>query len=153
MRPALTNPSLIELYTYWESKRSGEAIPLRADMHPGELARWKENLLLIGVGDGQYRYRLYGHAFVDEFGVEMRGRTIDDLPAEQRDLLKAEYEGVARSRAPASRVYTALFPLFPDEPTDPARREMTWERLVLPLSENGQDLSALLVAAYPLELD
>lgn len=153
MRPDLKSPSLIELYDYWESKRQGDGIPLRADMHPAALAPWKDNLLLMGVGDGSYRYRLYGHAFVDEFGVEMRGRTIDDLPPEQRDILKAEYEGVARSRRPASRTYTAQFPMFPDEPEDTGAREMTWERLVLPLSENGHDLSALLVAAYPLELD
>jgi hypothetical protein len=140
--PALKHPRLSALFALWRQRRGGGAVPTTEALNPAELRMWLGNLLLIDVVRGEdFVYRYYGQALADAFGADMVGRSIAGLPAEQRDILFAEYDRVRSERLPIARAYTAVF----------EDGVATWERLVLPLSEDGEAVTKLLVAAYRLD--
>jgi hypothetical protein len=157
LRPDLTDPRLAALYAYWDGKRAGRAMPVRGDIDPLEMRPWLGNLLLIdALPDGRFVYRLYGTRFVDSFGLDMTGRSVDELPADQRDRVRSDYEAVRSTAQPRARLYTALFDSSPSglrpatATTIRAPQVVTWERLVLPLGDSAQTVAMLLVGAYPL---
>jgi hypothetical protein len=149
----LTHPKLLSLLAYWQGKHDGDHLPSRRSIDPLEMSEWLGNLILIDVTpDGDYRYRLYGSEFVAEFGREMTGHSIRELPKEQQALIEAEYEFANRTRKPAVRVYTADFDagnMFGSQ--DASTKRATWERLILPLASDGVTVDMLLVGAYELE--
>lgn len=149
----LSHPRLLGLLSYWQSKHDGAKLPGRASIDPLEMSEWLGNLILIDVTpDGDYRYRLYGSEFVVEFGREMTGHSISELPQEQQVLIHAEYEYASRTLKPAVRVYTAEFDagtMFGR--TDGSTKRATWERLILPLASDGSSVDMLLVGAYELD--
>jgi hypothetical protein len=159
----ISHPRLRTLYGYWTDKRGGHAFPSRRDIDPIEMRDWLGNLLLIACEPGvRYRYIVYGTHFVEAFGIDLTGRWIDELPKDQHRLLAEEYDTIRMSGIPELRRYTARFGLFAAGKASPAEREMTWERLVLPLG--GTRLSGtreldpgrvalLLVGAYALDQD
>jgi len=157
----ITHPRLRALYGYWSERRKGQPFPSRRDIDPIEMREWLGNLLLIACEPGvRYRYVVYGTHFVEAFGTDLTGRWIDELPGEQHRLLAEEYDTVRMSGIPDVRRYTARFGLFTRGTATPHEREMTWERLVLPLggtresgtreSDRGR-VALLLVGAYALE--
>ena len=157
LRPDLTDPRLAALYAYWDGKRADRSMPARGDIDPVEMRPWLGNLLLIDVTpDGRFVYRLYGTRFVDSFGLDMTGRSVDELPADQRDRVRSDYEAVRSTGQPRARLYTALFDSSPSglrpatATTLRTPQVVTWERLVLPLGETAQTVAMLLVGAYPL---
>lgn len=152
LRPPLTDSRLGALFAYWDSKRDGKPMPRRSDIDPVEMRQWLGNLLLIDVtAEGRFVYRLYGTRFVDNFGRDMTGRSVDDLPAEQQERVRGDYEAVCASRQPRARLYTASFDVPQRGPLKrPEPQVVTWERLVMPLSDGAERVEMLLVAAYPL---
>lgn len=157
LRPALTDARLAALYAYWEGKCGGRGMPKRSDIDPVEMRQWLGNILLIDVSaEGKFVYRLYGTRFVDNFGRDMTGRSVDELPVEQQERVRGDYEAVCGSRQPKARLYTASFEV-PQRGTmqrgamqRSEAQVVTWERLVLPLSDGNERVEMLLVAAYPL---
>ncbi len=150
--PTLSLPVLQSLYAYWAGKRQGRAMPDRADIDPIEMRAWLGHLMLVErSGETDYIYRLYGSAFVDQFKVDMTGQSIDKLPAQQADLLRAEYDAVVQARAPMSRRYTATFDYTSRDKRSAWQVERSWERLVLPLTGGSEAVRMLLVGAYPFE--
>lgn len=150
--PTLTLPVLQALYAYWAGKRQGRIMPDRADIDPIEMRPWLGHLMLVELAPpADYIYRLYGSAFVDQFKVDMTGQSIDKLPSQQAELLRAEYDAVVGQRAPMSRLYTATFDYTSRDKRSAWQVERSWERLVLPLTGGGEAVRMLLVGAYPLE--
>lgn len=150
--PDMTLDTLRDLYAYWASKLNGRSMPDRADVDPIEMRPWLGHLMLVErKADGDYVYRLYGSAFVEQFKVDMTGQSITQLPASQADLLRAEYDGAIKSAQPMSRRYTATFDFTSKDKRSTWQVERTWERLVLPLSNGGNGVGMLLVAAYPID--
>jgi len=156
IRPDLTDARLGALYAYWDGKREQRAMPTRADVDPLEMRAWLGNLLLIdATSDGRFVYRLYGTKFVDSFGLDMTGRSVDELPADQRERVRSDYEAVRSTGQPRARLYTALFDGVPGGLRARAKAEqtpqvVTWERLILPLGDAAGGVAMLLVGAYPL---
>lgn len=149
-RPDITDARLTELYDLWVETRGGRILPRRADFPPEVLKPWLGNLILIEIcEDRQYRYRLYGSAFVNRFGVEMTKRTVDDLPPEQSAVIRKDYDTVVRTGVPLSRLYTSGFDIMDINRRMDYQRTETWERLVLPLTAVGGDqVTMLMIAAY-----
>ena len=132
-------------------------MPTRADLDPVEMQAWLGNLLLIDVqADNGFVYRLYGTAFVDSFGIDMTGHNVDELPPDQRERVRADYEAVRVTGQPRARLYTALFEATSSALRPPPKtavrspQVVTWERLVLPLADAAEKVAMLLVGAYPL---
>src|SRR6185437_490363 len=90
------------------------------------------------------------------FGLDMTGRSVDELPADQRERVRSDYEAVRSTGQPRARLYTALFEGVPTglRPSGTKAERMpqvvTWERLVLPLGDAAGAVAMLLVGAYPL---
>jgi hypothetical protein len=137
----LRHPKLFSLHAYWKELGGGRP-PLASALDPSALRPWLGNLLVMDVKrETEFVYSYYGQSFADAFGVDKVGQTLASLPEPQGDILRAEYERVRIEKRPAARIYTADF----DGLTS------TWERLVLPLSDNGNEVTKLLVGAYRLE--
>ena len=64
---APTDPILIRLVKYWESKRDSRRMPSRADIDPIELRSLVHHVILYDVVEpgSLYRIRLVGQAIVD----------------------------------------------------------------------------------------
>lgn len=150
--PNLTLETLATLYAYWAEKCRGRSMPDRADIDPIEMRTWLGHLMLVERRpDGDYVYRLYGSAFVDQFKVDMTGQSISRLPPAQAELLRAEYDAAIKTAHPMSRRYTATFDFTSRDKRSNWQVERTWERLVLPLSNGSSSVGMLLVAAYPID--
>lgn len=153
--PTLKHPKLARLLDYWLERRNGAPLPRRTDIDPLDMKEWLGNLLLMDCADGgDWRYRLYGSEFVQEFGREMTGHLISELPGEQQRLIQAEYERARASGWPSSRVYTAEFDIATliRRPGD-GTKWVTWERLILPLAGPDGAVQMLLVGAYALKFE
>lgn len=132
-------PTLRELYEAWNSLREEERLPSWKEIKTLNLRRWSHNLVLIEVvGGNKYVYRHYGSRFKELFGKDMTGNSLDKLPEAQQALILFEYDYVRTKRGPAWRSYTGDFD----------GELVTWERLVLPVATNGQDIDMLMVGAY-----
>jgi hypothetical protein len=150
-RPEITDEKLARLYDLWVERCAGRSLPERNDFDPVQLKPWLGNLALIEVGDERrYRYRLYGTNFVFRFGVEMTGRTLDELPSEQSAAIRRDYDAVVQSGQPLSRRYTNSFDIIDMHRRLDSQRLETWERLVLPLANGGNGVAMLIVAAYQI---
>lgn len=147
-RPEFHEKKLEALLSFWEARRGARAVPGRADFDPIEMRPWLGNLMLVDWAQGKWVYRLYGTAFVEAFRREMTGKSIDELPAEQAALLRAEYEKVRIEAAPVWRTYSAQFAHATPDGRQHWQLGQTWERLALPLSDGGAEVSVVLVGAY-----
>ena len=137
----LRHPEVQALCAFWLKQCPEGGLPLGSDMEPADLRRWLPNLLIMHVHhDGGFVYSYYGRSLARAFGESRLGQTLNDLPEAVRDILRQEYELVCRQRSPLHRIYTATFNGV----------KQTWERVVLPLSTDGQAIDKLLVAAYEL---
>jgi hypothetical protein len=147
-RPEFHEKRLEALFSFWEARKKDRAVPARADFDPVEMRPWLGHLMLVDWADGKWVYRLYGTAFVEAFRREMTGKSIDELPAEQAALLRAEYDKVRAQAAPVWRTYSAQFEHATPDGRQHWQLGQTWERLVLPLSDGGADVTLVLVGAY-----
>ena len=140
-RNELATPALSGLLDFWLTKSTEGAPLLSSSISPADLRPWKDNIVIFEViGDDDFVYSYYGKALAEAFGHSRLGATLDQLPEEQRAMLRHEYASARRERLPVARVYTADF--------NGVTR--SWERLVLPMSSDGLSIDKLLVAAYEL---
>ena len=138
-RTELATPHLSGLLDFWLTKCIGGKPPVSSTIAPADLRPWKDNIVIFEViGEDEFVYSYYGKSLAEAFGHSRLGATLEDLPEEQRAILRPEYESVRRERLPVARVYTADF----------GGVMRTWERLVLPMSSDGEAIDKLLVAAY-----
>jgi hypothetical protein len=138
----LRHPKLLSLYAHWLEHGGAAGVPLAAALDPAALRPWLGNLLLMEVRRGaDFVYSYYGSSFSDAFGQDRMGQSIAALPEPQADVLRQEYDAVRSTGRPSARVYSADFDGVPS----------SWERLVLPLSDDGEGVTKLLVGAYRLE--
>ncbi len=140
-RTELATPHLSGLLDFWLTKRVGDKPPISSTIAPADLRPWKDNIVIFEViGEDDFVYSYYGKELAAAFGHSRLGATLDDLPEEQRAILRPEYASVLREKMPVARVYTADF----------GGTIRTWERLALPMSSDGDLIDKLLVAAYEL---
>lgn len=140
---ALESDELKAATRLWQAARmrSGQAMPSRRDIDIVDFGRGIGNLVLLDVEDGgrDFRYRVFGSALARLCGADMQGWWVSELPNELRDLCFTIYRAAVRDKAPYLARATAARP-------DTVSHYI---RLVLPLSEQGERVDALLVAIYP----
>ncbi|WP_188260959.1 PAS domain-containing protein [Azospirillum tabaci] len=143
-RTELATPHLSGLLDFWLTKCIGGKPPVSSTIAPADLRPWKDNIVIFEViGDDDFVYSYYGQSLAAAFGHSRLGATLDDLPEEQRAILRPEYASLLRERLPVARVYTADF----------SGVMRSWERLALPMSSDGETIDKILVAAYELPPD
>jgi hypothetical protein len=138
----LRHPELVALYHFWLHHGGTDGVPSAADLSPAQLRRWLDNLVVMDIiRHGEPRYSYYGANLAQAFGIDMVGKTIDQLPAPQRSVLAQEYDMVRTQLKPASRTYTANFD----------GSVQTWERLLLPFFDTEGEVEKIIVAVYRLD--
>jgi hypothetical protein len=72
------------LYHVWLAacERSGKSVPARADIDITELRECNGNLLMLQVEDGgrDFRYLIHGMQVARDFGQDLMGKRITDIP-------------------------------------------------------------------------
>ncbi len=138
--PEIAHPRLRSLLSFWDDRRGGRTMPGREAIDPLALREWLGHLLLIErLGDGDFRYRVYGTGLAEFYGRDLTGKTTASLRPEVRSLVRGEYERVCQSGLPLlvchqRRVHEQRLPV---------------EKLILPFSSDGAAVDRLLAGAYP----
>jgi hypothetical protein len=141
------HPDLLRLLDYWRGKRGARAFPARADMDPLDLGFMLERIALTEVhetvghdGPRRYRLRLVGSWWGQLVGLELTGTWVQDWPqANLRKLTIDTYESVVAARAPLC----ARRDSWVDD------KKLSYEILLLPLSDDGARISMIMTGIGP----
>ncbi len=132
-----------ELYRAWEEARArrGGALPAWGDLDPERLAACRDNLMLLEVIDGgrDYRYLVYGRGIARHFGRDMTGRRTSELPPRAARLFIEIYQRILRERVP----------YFSRSEAAASVSVAYWDRLMLPLSDDGERIDRIVATNYP----
>lgn len=131
-------PRLKEALAYWESKRAGRAMPARRDLDPTEVPSLLPYIMLIDVIPAplDFRYRLIGTEVRAISRDNYRGRRFSEVPGKgPGSVVWGNCEQVFLTKVPFSRT-----PPYVGPETDLRH----CENLLLPLSENGVDVTMIL---------
>jgi hypothetical protein len=136
-----TTPVAHQLLAYWRSKLNGRKAPRREDILPEELGGLLPWVILIDVVGmpPRFRVRLVGTGVVREYGMEMTGQFLDDLDmGAARDRSLEDHRRAVRECCP-------VVGRFDFKMQD--GRWVTYERITLPLSADGETVNMLLCGA------
>ncbi|HEY0281609.1 MAG TPA: PAS domain-containing protein [Rhizomicrobium sp.] len=129
---------LTSLKALWDAKRQKRPMPSRDDFGIHELKPWLGHLALVDV-TGERIFRLCGTSLFSRFGGDMTGQPVARVSAALR-------RGVTDQVAKACETKTPV----PVECCIQAYGQpVIYSELVLPLSQNGEEVSMLLWASYP----
>ena len=136
------HPDLVRLLAYWHRKRGARDFPRRADMDPLDFGFMLERIALTEVHENprRYRLRLVGSWWTQLVGFESTGMWLDDWPhANQRKLSRDTYESLLIARRPLCTARDA----WVDD------KQLRYEILLLPLSEDNARISMIMTAIGP----
>lgn len=141
--PRIRRERIVALYRYWDEKRGERSMPRRADVDPADFVAHLPGIILIDVegenehSQGIFRYRVVGTREVANRQRDPTGQRVEDgFFAESVESALRAYESVRMHRAP-------IFEPISFVTSDGVRIEE--ESIMLPLSENGTDVSQILV--------
>ena len=136
----IRHPELKRLYGYWMEKKGTRLAPARSDIHPGEMRSSHLFMLEVLGQPPRFRFRLAGSEIVNRFGEEITGRFLDgiDLDEVGGEILR-EYENAASQAQPIYGLWNY---------TRHGGHHMRYERLILPLSSDGERVDMLLCGAH-----
>jgi hypothetical protein len=136
--PKIDDPRLQRLYDYWCIKRGARTAPMRCDMRPEDIPSLLPFIYIIEVFDWRFRFRLAGSNVVAEYGAELTGKYLDEIDLDGAETpIIAEYRRVVFSRQPAASRWRIKL----------GGREISYEHLLLPLSNDGRTVDMLFNAA------
>ncbi len=128
-----------ELYHYWRSKCEGDRLPKRSAIDPIEIPRFLRQLTIVEVvpDERRYVYRLVGTTEVEIRGRDPTGKSVmEGFFGPSLDNVLGCYDAVVATRRS----------LYDDETyVTPDGRFSDDETLFLPLSEDGENVSRILV--------
>lgn len=141
--PSQLAPTLQPLLAYWKSRCRDGRLPARADIDPLDIPRLLPFLYLVdieprsgGATPHRFRYRLVGTGIVERNGSDPTGHYLDEFADRPfHETIVADYTRCATEKRPVAAARRFL---------DAAGRRWPYQRLVLPLSENGHDVNMLL---------
>ena len=140
----IRHPDLRGLYAYWRSKHQDGRPPSRADIDPIDMRAWLSHLILtdIDAESADVRFRVIGTWMVDRIGRDDTGMSMREIGLNpSRQTILDSYLQVASTLRP--HVSEGLF-------FDRYRiqRHIRTERILLPLSRDGETCDMVLAAIY-----
>ncbi|MGC9954531.1 MAG: PAS domain-containing protein [Rhizomicrobium sp.] len=129
---------LTGLRALWDAKRQERAMPSRDDFGIHELKPWLGHLALLDVA-GERTFRLCGTNLSARFGGDMTGCRVAEVIAALR-------QGVTEQVAKACETKT---PVAVKNYIPVRGQQVIYSELILPLSQDGEEVSMLLWASYP----
>jgi hypothetical protein len=135
---------LAGLHDYWDRKRAGRRMPPWHKFDAVEMAPWLGRLNVVDVenhdGADAFRYRIFGTEIAVILDRELTGRYVGDGDAGAGAVMLEGYREVVARRAPTLRR---------QDPVE-GTRMLRHVRLMLPISEDGRQVSKVLVGIHPL---
>ncbi|MDE2135306.1 MAG: PAS domain-containing protein [Alphaproteobacteria bacterium] len=133
---------LVALRALWERKRGGKAMPSRADFDVSEFKPWLGNLMLIDLVEADAgTIRLCGTNLLSRFGGDFTGCSVTALPNEVGASVCSSIDRVRRTKTVTSGTHMRVI----------NGKRVTFEEIVLPLSDDGMQVKTLLFASYPVK--
>jgi hypothetical protein len=129
------------IYEYWLTKAASDRMPSRQDIKLPELRDLAPQIFIVDVLTGplQFRFRLFGSHLVELAGQDLTGRILsEDAGNSRANQVYADYKSVVETCQPRfdQRVQVEWL----------GRRYDSYERIIMPLSQDGQTVTMLLVA-------
>jgi hypothetical protein len=136
-------PELRELLRYWRTLHEGERLPRQSAFDILEIPRAVGFVMLLDVlgGGEDFYYRVYGTGIAQDTGFDMTGKRLSSVPtmAPLAAYFMASYRAAIARRA-------SLLAYHQPPPGQPIRR---WARLILPMIDENQIVSRILVGNMP----
>jgi hypothetical protein len=137
--PMDCSPLIRELFNYWISIHSSEALPGRRQFEPLDVFHLSENIWMVNVERDPLRYKIrrFGAALSAFTGRDDTGRYLDEsLPNFQQSDSREILAGVVANGRPAFRRDRAV--------SAPHKSHVFAERIILPLAADGATVDVLL---------
>jgi hypothetical protein len=142
------NGNLRRILAYWSAKRGVRAMPARADIDLAEISDLAPNLLIVAVeGDPpQFRFDEFGENVVSLFGENPEGHELGEYAGKGAEIVRAGYMAVLQEKCPLRQWNFGSFGMEASEPV------LRYERVLLPLSNDGATVDGILVLSYQAPL-
>lgn len=130
---------VLRLLARWRELCGDKDWPTLADINAADLADMKDFSFVVDLSGGRPRFSHYGRWHAEFGGADMTGKAIDQLP---RDTL------AERAVRFLPEVLARKIPItYGGDATEPNGRKLFYRSILLPLSEDGQIVNAVLGAA------
>ena len=141
-------PELEALYEYWRGKAGNRSMPARGDLDPVlDMPEITPHMWILDVEHDPIglRYRLVGTQIVANYGTDLTGKRLDEIDlGADRDAILREYAATLESKVPRySRHQIEI---------SETGRYLVYERLLLPLSDDGETVNMVLAAGFMLDI-
>lgn len=126
------------LYEYWNDKRGSRRTPARADIDPLDFAELLPCILMYDVlrEPLDFRMRLFGTRLVSVSGRELTGKMLDEIfPSDAENKFRNELTNICETFEPSLACYDGRWM---------SKDFVSYERLILPLSEDDTEVNILL---------
>lgn len=133
-----------EAYAYWLGKCVRGRLPARADLRPEEMRAFLPFLFLVDVGHDPlaFRFRLVGTKITEWAEKEYTGVPVDEAAyGPQWQRVFDTYAAIVAGRRPQLDIWDAPWV---------SREFVRYERLIAPLSSDGQTIDMLFGALHIL---
>ena len=137
---------LAETLRVWRKLSGTRFAPTRHDIDPADFRQMLGRLALVDIlpeesGPACYRYRLMGTRLSAQDACDLTGKRLSDHPkADLQPIVQAAFDAACDTRRPAYR----------EDVRQDGPHRYTYARLVLPLSDDGQTVTGLLLARVVL---
>lgn len=136
------------VFAYWRARAGAKSIPARGDIDPMiDLGHLVQHMFLVDVEPDplRFRFRLVGTDIVDHVGKDMTGKYLDELVEydAQYVRVKPDYETSVKLRTATVSPVRFL--------TKDGKHYINYERLLLPLSEDGRIVNMILGVCSPMD--
>lgn len=131
-------------YVYWDGKRAGRAMPRRSDIAEADFGEWKDNVIIVRVERDpmDFFYEYFGDKIVSLFGRNAQGERLSAFTGKGADIIRDGYVATLEHKAPhhQSNFGAATGGVY------------RYERVLLPLSDDGERVDGILVLTYQMPL-
>ncbi len=139
-----SNQKLAALKELWELKRGDRKMPSRADLSVFDLKPWLGNLALVDLPEsGQGRFRLCGINLFLRFGGDVTGRDVAALTKDVGESIRSSTTQTQKLGSPTEGRHICIL----------NGQRVTFDELILPLSDDGQQAKTLLFACYRVKME
>lgn len=135
----INHQALIDLVRYWQQLDPAPTVPSRQQFNPVDIPQCLPHIILLDVGEGNPRYlvRLAGSSVNPVYQKSITGEYLENvLNNDDRPRIIAQYDYSVAQQRPTYMASTTCSPIG---------RRLSYERVVLPLTTNGDKTDKLLV--------
>ena len=138
---------LRQLHRYWQDKAGDRQMPARRDIDPVmDLPAITPYMWLVDVEEEPpgFRFRLLGTEVVAQYGTDFTGRRLDELGIDgERSAIEREYRETVAVKRPTCYRHAI--------DVEETGRYLPYERLLLPLSDDGETVNMLMGAGFRVD--